>query len=397
MKLPIYLDNHATTPLDPRVLEAMLPLFKDEFGNAASSDHPFGWKAEKKTDSARAQVARLIGAEAQEIIFTSGTTEANNLVLKGVVEMYRDKGNHIITQNTEHKSVLDPCHYLEEHGVRVTYLAADSTGLIRMDDLKAAVTDKTILISVMIANNEIGTIQPIAEIGRLAKERGILLHCDGAQAVGKIPVHVDIKGIDLLSFSGHKMYGPKGIGALYVRRKGPRVRLAPQIHGGGHERGLRSGTLNTPGIVGLGKACEIAEKEMPEEQKRIQALRDRLHTSISEKLEDVYLNGHPSERLPNNLNLSFLGVEGESLLMGLNEEIAVSAGSACMSSAATETSYVLKALGLTRDLLHASIRFGLGRFNTEEEIDFTAKRVIEVVQRLRDTSPFQQSAGSKNT
>jgi len=388
VKLPIYMDYHATTPVDPRVVEAMMPCFATHFGNAASSDHSFGWKAEKLVVKARSQVAKLIGANPKEIIFTSGTTESNNLVLKGIVEMYREKGNHIITQTTEHKSVLDPCKYLEEHGVKVTYLPVDSKGRIDMEDLKKAVTDETILISIMIANNEIGTLQPIAEIGRLTKEKGILFHCDGAQAVGRIPVHVDIKGIDLLSFSGHKMYGPKGVGALYVRKQGPRVRLTTQTHGGGHERGLRSGTLNVPGIVGLGKACDIALKEMPSEIKRIQALRDRLHQTIQDQLHDVLLNGHPTERLPNNLNLSFAGVEGEALLMGLNEEIAISAGSACMSSAAVEASYVLKALGMSKDLLHSSVRFGLGRFNTEEEIDFTAKRVTETVQRLRETSPF---------
>ncbi len=391
MKLPVYLDNHATTPLDPRVLEAMMPSLTNEFGNAASRNHPFGWHAEKMVETSRDQIAHLIGADSKEIIFTSGATESNNIALKGAAEMYREKGDHIITQVTEHKAILDTCKFLEKQGIKVTYLPVDQYGQIRLDDLNRAITDKTILISIMFANNEIGTIQPIEAIGKIAKERGILFHVDAAQAAGKIPIDVEKMGIDILSISAHKMYGPKGIGALYVRRRNPRVRLSPVIHGGGHERGMRSGTLNVAGIVGLAKACEIAEKEMTQESGRLAALRDRLKAGIEKELDEVYLNGHPTERLPNNLNISFAYVEGESLLMGINEEIAVSSGSAC-TSASLEPSYVLKALGVGEDLAHTSIRFGLGRFNTQEEVDYTINRIVKVVKRLREMSPLYEMA-----
>ena len=391
MKLPIYMDNHATTPVDPRVLEAMLPCFTTEFGNAASRNHPFGWHAEKMVENARAQIAHLIGADPKEIIFTSGATESNNIALKGAAEMYREKGNHIITQVTEHKAILDTCKYLEGQGMKVTYLPVEKNGRIRLDELQKAITDKTILISIMFANNEIGTIQPVAEIGRIAKEKGVLFHVDAAQAAGKVPIDVEKLGIDILSISAHKMYGPKGVGALYVRKKNPRVRLAPVIHGGGHERGMRSGTLNVPAIVGFGKACEIAEKEMPAEIKRMDAMRSRLKAGLEKELDEVYLNGHPTEHLPNNLNVSFAYVEGESLLMGINEEIAVSSGSAC-TSASLEPSYVLKALGVGEDLAHTSIRFGLGRFNTDEEVNYTIDRVVKVVKRLREMSPLYEMA-----
>ena len=384
------MDNQATTPVDARVLEAMLPCFKEDFGNAASRNHIFGWKAEKLVENARAQIASIIHADPKEIIFTSGATESDNIALKGAVEMYREKGNHVITQVTEHKAILDTAKYLEKQGVRVTYLPVDCTGLINLDELRARLTNKTILISIMAANNEIGTIQPIEEIGRIAKERGILFHVDAAQAVGKIPIDVEKMGIDILSFSAHKMYGPKGIGALFVRRKNPRVRLAPVIHGGGHEKGLRSGTLNVPAIVGFGKACEIAERELSQESARLLKLRKRLFEKITGELDEVYLNGHPEKRLPGNLNLSFAYVEGESLLMSLSEEIAVSSGSAC-TSASVEPSYVLKALGVREDLVHSSLRFGLGRFTTEEEVDHVAKRIIESVRRLREISPLYES------
>ena len=387
LKLPIYMDYHATTPVDPRVLEAMLPAFQEHFGNAASRNHPFGWEAEKLVEKARAQIARLIAADPKEIIFTSGATESNNIALKGVAEVYREKGNHLITQATEHKSVLDTAKYLEKQGLQITFLPVDRYGLIDLDQLRKAISQKTLLISLMAANNEIGTLQPIEAVGKIAKERGVLFHVDAAQAVGKIPIDVEKMGIDLLSFSSHKMYGPKGIGALYVRRKNPRVRLAPLIHGGGHEGGLRSGTLNVPAIVGFGRASEIAEKEFQEEGRKLLRLRTKLYESITRGLDQVYLNGHPEMRLPGNLNLSFRSVEGESLLMALSEEIAVSSGSAC-SSARVEPSYVLKALGVEEDLIHTSIRFGLGRFNTEEEVDYAAKRTVETVNRLREISPL---------
>ncbi len=387
IKLPIYMDYHATTPLDPRVLETMIPCFREVFGNAASRNHPFGWQAEKRVEQARAQVARLVHADPKEIVFTSGTTESDNLALKGAAWMYREKGNHLMTQATEHKAVLDTLKYLEKQGFQVTFLPVDRTGLVDLDRLRSAITEKTILISMMAANNEIGTIQPIEEIGKIAKEKGILFHVDGAQAVGKIPIDVEKMGIDLLAFSGHKMYGPKGIGVLYVRSRNPRVRLAPLLHGGGHERGFRSGTLNVPAIVGLGKACEIAGEEMIQEGERILKLRNRLHQAITRGLDEVHPNGHPEKRLPGNLNLSFAGVEGESLLMGINEEIAVSSGSAC-TTGSVEPSYVLKALGVGEELIQSSVRFGLGRFNTEEEVDYTAKRVVEIVNRLREISPW---------
>jgi cysteine desulfurase len=390
MKVPIYMDNHATTPVDPRVLDAMLPYFTEKFGNAASRNHSFGWEAEKAVDDARRQIATLIHADPKEIIFTSGATESDNLALKGLVEMYREKGDHIITSVTEHRAILDTAKRLEKQGVKVTYLPVDKDGIVNPDDVNKAITEKTILISVMMANNEIGTINPIAEIGRLAKSRGVIFHCDATQGVGKIPVDVETMGIDLMSFSGHKIYGPKGVGALYVRRKNPRVRLAPMLDGGGHERGMRSGTLPVPLIVGFGKACEICMQVMPEESKRMIDLRERLKEGILQKLDEVYLNGHPTKRLPNNLNLSFAYVEGESVLMGL-KEIAVSSGSAC-TSATLEPSYVIRALGVGSDLAHSSIRFGLGRFNTEEEVDFVVKRVVETIQKLREMSPLYEMA-----
>lgn len=386
MNLPIYLDNHATTPMDPRVLDAMLPYFKENFGNAASRNHAFGWVAEEAVEKARKQIADLIGANSKEIIFTSGATESNNLAIKGVAEMYAEKGNHIITAATEHKAILDTCKHLEKEGLRITYLPLKGDGLVDLDMLREAITDKTILVSIMYANNEIGVVQPIKEIGKLCKEKGILFHTDAVQAVGKVPVNVIEDNIDLLSLSGHKIYGPKGIGALYVRRRNPRVQLTAQIDGGGHERGMRSGTLNVPGIVGLGEACAIAKKDMPEETKRLSYLRDRLKAKLEGALEETYINGSMEHRLPGNLNMSFAYVEGESLLMGIND-VAVSSGSAC-TSATLEPSYVLKALGLGDDLAHTSIRFGIGRFNTEEEIDYTANKVINVVNKLRELSPL---------
>ncbi|MDP8988737.1 MAG: IscS subfamily cysteine desulfurase [Acidobacteriota bacterium] len=388
MKLPIYMDNHATTPVDPRVFEAMRPYLTNIFGNSASRNHSFGWEAEEATEKARKQVASLIGATSKEIVFTSGATESDNLALKGVAEMYAEKGNHIITAATEHKAILDTCKRLEKHGTRVTYLPVQQNGLVDLDQLKAAITDKTVLISIMHANNEIGVLQPIREIGRIARERGVLLHTDGTQAVGKVPVNVLDDNIDLMSISAHKMYGPKGVGALYVRRRNPRVQLTAQMDGGGHERGMRSGTLNVPGIVGLGEACALAQAEMPAEAKRMAFLRDKLKDRLMNSLDEVYINGTLEHRLPNNLNISFAYVEGESLLMGINE-IAVSSGSAC-TSATLEPSYVLKALGAGDDLAHSSIRFGLGRFNTEEEVDYVAGKVIEVVKKLRELSPLYE-------
>jgi cysteine desulfurase len=390
IKLPIYMDNHATTPVDPRVLDAMLPYFNDKFGNAASRNHVFGWSAEEAVENARAQIARLINATPKEIVFTSGATESDNLAIKGVAEMYREKGKHIITQSTEHKAVLDTCKRLEKYGYQVTYLPVQKDGRVDLEELERAITPQTILITIMYANNEIGSIQPIPEIGKIAKQRGILFHVDGVQAVGKIPVDVQKDGIDLLSMSGHKIYGPKGVGALYVRRKNPRVQLAATIDGGGHERGMRSGTLNVTGIVGLGKACEVCQEEMPTESVRLAALRDRLKEGIMSRLDETYINGSLTHRLPNNLNISFAYVEGESLLMGIND-IAVSSGSAC-TSATLEPSYVLKALGVGEDLAHTSIRFGLGRFNTQEEVDYVAGRVVETVNRLRELSPLYDLA-----
>jgi len=396
MKLntPIYMDNQATTAVDPRVLEAMLPFFSVKFGNAASRNHAFGWESEAAVDHAREQIAKLIGAYSpREIVFTSGATESDNLAIKGVAESYKQKGNHIVTCVTEHKAVLDSCKFLEKRGYSITYLPVDRYGLVDVDRLEKVLTDKTILISVMAANNEIGTLQPVQKIGRIAKEKGILFHTDATQAVGKIPVNVDAMGVDLLSVSAHKMYGPKGVGALYVRSVAPRVKLTPIIDGGGHERGMRSGTLNVPGIVGLGEACAIAQKEMAEEGERLIALRERLKNEIFRQLDEVFVNGHPTERLPGNMNMSFAFVEGESLLMGL-KEIAVSTGSAC-TSASLEPSHVLRAIGVEEELAHTSIRFGLGRFNTLEEVDYTVQRVVEEVRRLRAISPLYRTKQSK--
>lgn len=390
MKFPIYMDNHSTTPMDPRVLDAMLPYFVEKFGNAASRNHQFGWEAEEAVENARKQIAKLIHCDAKEIVFTSGATESDNLALKGVVEMYKEKGDHIVTCSTEHRAILDTCKSLEKRGIKVTYLPVEKDGRVNPDEVRKALTDKTILISVMLANNEIGTIHPIAEIGKIAKEKGILLHCDATQGVGKIPVDVEALKVDLMSFTAHKIYGPKGVGALYVRKKGPRVRLVPQIDGGGHERGMRSGTLPVPLIIGFGKACELCEQEMPTESKRIAAMRDRLQAQIMKDLDECYLNGHPTERLPHNLNISFAYVEGEALLMGV-KEIALSSGSAC-TSATLEPSYVLRALGVGSDLAHSSIRFGLGRFTTDEEVDYTGKRMVEAVKRLREMSPLYEMA-----
>ncbi len=389
---PIYMDNQATTPVDPRVIEAMVPFLGEIYGNAASRNHAFGWAAEEAVDQGRSQIADLVGARPKEIIFTSGATESDNLGIKGVADFYADKGNHIITAVTEHKAVLDTCKALERSNIaEVTYLAVDKYGRVDVDDVKNAIRDNTILISLMYANNEIGTLHPIRAIGKLAKERGILFHCDATQGVGKVPVNVDEDGIDLMSMSAHKMYGPKGCGALYVRSRGPRVRLRAQMDGGGHERGMRSGTLNVAGIVGFGKACELCGQELEAEAGRLIALRQRLHDGLTENLEEVYLNGHPTERIPGNLNLSFSYVEGESFLMGLNREIALSSGSAC-TSATLEPSYVLKALGVGEELAHTSIRFGLGRFNTEEDVDYVIRRVSEVVVRLREMSPLYEMA-----
>lgn len=393
MNTPIYMDNHATTPTDPRVAEAMLPYFTERFGNPASSNHAFGWEAGAAVDEAREQVQRLIHASSpREVIFTSGATESDNLAINGVAESYKDKGNHIITCATEHKAVLDCCKVLERKGYRITYLPVDSDGLFDLARLAEAVTDKTILISIMAANNEIGTVHPIGEIGRVAGERGVLFHCDAAQGVGKIPMDVEQLGIDLLSISGHKIYGPKGVGALYIRSKKPSIRLSPMIHGGGQEKGLRAGTLNVPGIVGLGKACEIAGEELPREAERLTRLRERLKEAIFNQLDEVYVNGHPTQRLPGNMNISFAYVEGESLLMGL-KEIAVSSGSACTSTA-IEPSHVLRALGVAEELAHTSIRFGLGRFNTEEEVDYTVHRIVQEVTRLRELSQVPRFASA---
>jgi cysteine desulfurase len=388
VKLPIYMDNHATSPIDPRVFEAMRPYFLDLFGNAASRNHSFGWQAEEAVERARKQIAELIGANPKEIVFTSGATESNNLALKGVAEMYAERGNHIITAATEHKAILDTCKRLEKDGLRVTYLPVQQNGLVDLDMLRAAITDKTILISVMYANNEIGVLQPVADIGKIAKEKGVLFHTDATQAVGKVPVNVIKENVDLMSLSGHKMYGPKGVGALYVRRRNPRVQLTAQMDGGGHERGMRSGTLNVPGIVGLGEACALCTKEMAEEARRLGYLRDKLKDRLLAQLDEVYINGTMEHRLPNNLNISFAYVEGESLLMGIND-VAVSSGSAC-TSATLEPSYVLKALGAGDDLAHSSIRFGLGRFNTEEEVDYVAEKVVDVVRKLRELSPLYE-------
>jgi len=386
MKQPIYLDNHATTKCDPRAVEAMLPYFGENFGNSASRNHSFGWVAEEGVETARKQIADLIGANAKEIVFTSGATESNNLAIKGVVEMYAERGNHIITAATEHKAILDTCKHLEKQGVRVTYLPLQGSGLVDLDMLRDAITDKTILVSIMYANNEIGVIQDVTEIGKICKERGVLFHTDGVQAVGKIPVNVIKDNIDIMSFTAHKMYGPKGVGALYVRRRNPRVQISAQMDGGGHERGMRSGTLNVPGIVGFGKAAELCSQLMASEMEKHRIMRDRLKVKLESALEETYINGTMDSRLPHNLNMSFAYVEGESLLMGIND-IAVSSGSAC-TSATLEPSYVLKALGLGDDLAHTSIRFGIGRFNTDEEVDYVADKMIEVVNKLRELSPL---------
>jgi len=386
LKLPIYLDNNATTPMDPRVLEAMTPYFLEHFGNAASRNHPFGWEAEEAVDYAREQVAKLIGADPKEIIFTSGATEGDNLAIKGVYEMYASKGNHIITATTEHKAVLDTCKHIEKIGGEVTYLQVNKEGLIDLKELEVAIKPTTILIAIMYANNEIGTVQPVKEISALAKKHGVLFFTDGTQAVGKVPVDVIKDGIDLMAFTAHKMYGPKGVGALYVRRKNPRVKVTAQMDGGGHERGMRSGTLNVPGIVGFGKACELCRLDMEEDTQRIAKLRDKLETELL-KLEEAYVNGSREHRLPHVTNISFKHVEGEGLLMGFNKNIALSSGSAC-TSASLEPSYVLKALGLGDDLAHSSLRFGLGRFTTEEQIDYTIKAISETVLKLREMSPL---------
>ncbi len=385
MNLPIYLDNNATTPMDSRVLDAMLPYFNSKFGNAASRNHAFGWAAEEAVDYAREQVAQLIGAHEKEIIFTSGATESDNLAIKGVFEMYKDKGNHIITCVTEHKAVLDACKHLEKLGAEVTYLPVKTDGLIDLNELEAAITEKTILVSIMYGNNETGVIQPIKEIAAITHKHGALFMTDATQAVGKIPVDVIADGIDLMAFTGHKMYGPKGVGALYVRRKNPRVKVTAQMDGGGHERGMRSGTLNVPGIVGLGKAAELCRLEMAEEAKRLSALRDKLQTSLLQ-MEESYLNGNPENRLPHVTNISFKYVEGEGLMMAM-KDLAVSSGSAC-TSASLEPSYVLKSLGLSDDLAHSSIRFGLGRFTTAEEVDFAIEQTKKAVNHLRNLSPL---------
>jgi len=389
LKFPIYMDNHATTPLDKRVLEAMLPYFTQDFGNAASRTHAYGWHAEAAVEDSRETIADYIGAESgKEIVFTSGATESDNLAIKGVAEYYKGKGNHIITTTIEHKAVLDSCKRLEKEGFAVTYVNAGPDGLVNPADIEAAITDKTILVSVMLANNEVGTIQPIGEIGAITRRRGVLLHCDAVQGFGRTPFDVRTMNVDLASLTAHKIYGPKGVGALYVRRSKPRVRLVAQMDGGGHERGNRSGTLNVPGIVGFAKAVAIFKQEGVAEAERIRALRDRLHGAITRELDSVFLNGHPEKRLPGNLNLSFSFVEGEGLMMAI-KDVAVSSGSAC-TSASLEPSYVLRSMGLDEELAHSSIRFGLGRFNTEEEVDYVAELVIGKVKRLRELSPLYE-------
>jgi cysteine desulfurase len=388
MKLPVYLDNNATTPVDPEVFKVMAPYFTEVYGNASSRNHEFGWTAEAAVEKARKQVATLIGASEKEIIFTSGATESDDLAILGVAEMYQERGRHIITTAVEHKAVLDTCHALERRGFEITYLPVDQYGRVSAEQIQQAIRPDTILVSVIFGNNEIGTLNPIAEIGKVCKQKGVLFHTDAVQAAGKVEIDVEKMGIDLAAISGHKMYGPKGVGALYVRRKNPRVRLAAQIHGGGHERGMRSGTLNVPGIVGLGAACEISRLKLKEEAERVKRLRDKLWAALQAGLDEVYLNGHPTERLPNNLNVSFAFVEGESLMMGM-KELAVSSGSACTSSS-LEPSYVLKEIGVGEDLAHTSIRFGLGRFTTEEEIDFATQKIIETVKKLRDLSPLYE-------
>jgi cysteine desulfurase len=386
----VYLDNNATTPLDPQVLEAMMPYFTEKFGNAASRSHSFGQQAAEAVDRSRQQIAAVLGADPEEIIFTSGATEANNIVIKGVAEMHADRGRQIITQPTEHKAVIDPCEYLAQNGFRVSMLSVDKHGRVDPDELRGAVCDETILVSIMHGNNEIGTLQPIAELGKVCRETGVLFHTDASQTFGKLPIDVDRMGIDLLTLSAHKLHGPKGVGAVYVRRKNPRVRLSPIVHGGGHERGIRSGTLNVPGIVGLGKAAELCQRHMGSESARLAELRDRLREGVMSRLDLVYLNGHPTERTPGNLNLSFAYVEAEALMMGFRE-IAVSSGSAC-TSASLEPSYVLRALGVEDVLAHGSIRFSVGRFNTEDEIDYAIERVAAVVREKRAISPLYEMA-----
>jgi cysteine desulfurase len=386
MNRVVYFDCHATTPVDPRVLEAMLPYFSDKFGNAASRNHPFGWEAEEAVEKARNQIAATIGAKPKDIVFTSGATESDNLAIAGVAEFHRDRGNHIVTVSTEHKAVLDTCKALQRAGrADVTVVPVDRYGMVDPEEVGRAITERTVLISVMAANNEVGTIHPIEEIAKIAKQRGILFHTDAAQAVGKVPLDVEAMGIDLMSMTAHKLYGPKGCGALYVRSRGPRVRLAPMMHGGGHERGMRSGTINVPGAVGFGMACELAGGDLEAEHGRILSLRERLRRGIFDQLDGVYLNGHPSRRLAGNLNVSFAHVDGESLLLGLRE-VAVSSGSAC-TSATLEPSYVLRAMGVSEEMAHSSIRFGIGRFNTDEEVDYVVSRVVEEVRRLREMSP----------
>src|SRR2546421_6888613 len=389
LKLPIYMDNHATTPVDPRVLEAMLPYFREHFGNAASRSHAFGWSAEKASDLAREQVGALIGGSGKEIVWTSGATESDNLAIKGAAEFHRDRGNHVITAQTEHKAVLDTCKRLEKDGFEVTYLGVDRDGRVDPRAVAAAMTDKTILVSIMLANNEIGTVNPVDEIGAVVKARGALFHIDAVQGVGKVPFDVNAARADLVSLSAHKMYGPKGVGALYVRRK-PRVRITALIDGGGHERGMRSGTLNVPGIVGFGAAAEIAAREMADESRRLFALRERLRKGIEARVSDTYINGSLEHRLPGSLNISFAYIEGEAMLMGL-KDVAVSSGSAC-TSASLEPSYVLRAIGVDEELAHTSIRFGLGRFNTEEEVNYVIDLVARNVSKLREMSPLYEMA-----
>ncbi|MBX3212127.1 MAG: IscS subfamily cysteine desulfurase [Labilithrix sp.] len=389
MKLPIFMDYHSTTPVDPRVIEEMLPYFNEKFGNAASRSHAFGWTAEEAVDYARERIGKLINAQSEkEIVFTSGATESNNVAIKGVAEFYKEKGNHIITTVIEHKAVLDTCKRLEKEGYEVTYLGVGKDGRVDPDDVKRALTDKTILVSIMLANNEIGTVQPIEEIGKLTRERGVLLHSDAVQGVGKVPFDVQKMNVDLASITAHKMYGPKGVGGLYVRRSKPRVRLVAQMDGGGHERGMRSGTLNVPGIVGFGKAADIMMKEGKEEGERLLAMRERLRKKLDSSLEEVFVNGSLEHRLPGNLNVSFAFVEGEAMMMAI-KDVAVSSGSAC-TSASLEPSYVLRALGVGDELAHSSIRFGLGRYTTEEEIDFVSDLVIDKVKHLRNMSPLYE-------
>jgi cysteine desulfurase len=390
MKLPIYMDNHATTPMDPRVLETMLPFFTEDFGNAASRNHVFGWRAEEAVEKARKQLADVINAKPKEIVFTSGATESDNLAIRGVADLYQSKGNHIITVETEHKAVLDTCHRLQKNGFEITYLTVDKDGLVTPAQVSEAITNKTILVSIMAANNEIGVLQPLAEIGAICRDRGVLFHTDATQAYGRVPIDVQSMNIDLASISAHKIYGPKGVGALYVKKTKPRVRISPIIDGGGHERGMRSGTLNTAGIVGFGKAAELCHQEMEKDNEHCARLRDRMWNKLSSELDEIYVNGHEDHRLTGNLNVSFAYVEGESLMMGL-EDIAVSSGSAC-TSATLEPSYVLHALGVGDDLAHSSLRFGIGRFNTEEEVDYVAGKVIEAVKRLREMSPLYELA-----